>query len=177
LLNLVDERTSAVELSWLCRMIRDSLAMAGGNEQALAAIHSRETLQAQHDRLVERFNRVNSRNSEEKRQDLAKKLSEEHGDYPNPPLAPIDGIEPLDSWLDLLEEGATMRHCVGSYDVPVALGEVFIYRMIHPERLTISLEYQNKTWVVGEVRGVCNSSPSEGTLDWIRRWVNTDRKS
>ncbi|AMQ90517.1 hypothetical protein ASQ50_18530 [Marinobacter sp. LQ44] len=33
LLNLVDEHTSAVELSWLCRMIRDSLAMAGGNEQ------------------------------------------------------------------------------------------------------------------------------------------------
>ena len=68
-----------------------------------------------------------------------------------------------------------MRHCVGSYDVPVALGEVFIYRMVQPERLTISLEYQNKTWVVGEVRGVCNSSPSEGALDWIRRWVNVDR--
>lgn len=177
LLNLVDEHTTAVELSWLYRMIRDSLAMAGGNEQALAAIHSRETLQAQHDRLVERFNRANSRNSEEKRQDLAKELSEEHGDYPKPPLGPIDGLEPLCSWLELLEEGATMRHCVGSYDVPVALGEVFIYRMVHPERLTISLECHNKTWVLGEVRGVCNSSPSEGALDWIRRWVNTDRRS
>ncbi|GGC70874.1 PcfJ domain-containing protein [Marinobacter halophilus] len=177
LLNLVDEHTSAVEMSWLCRMIRDTLAMAGRNEQVLAGIHSREALQAQHDRLVERFNRANSRNSEEKRQDLAKELSEEHGDYPKPPLVPIDGLEPLCSWLELLEEGATMRHCVGSYDVPVALGEVFIYRMIHPERLTISLECHNKTWVLGEVRGVCNSSPSEGALDWIRRWVNTDRRS
>lgn len=177
LLNLVDEHTSAVDMSWLCRMIRDTLAMAGRNEQVLAGIHSREALQAQHDRLVERFNRANSRNSEEKRQDLAKELSEEHGDYPKPPLAPIEGIEPLRSWLELLEEGASMRHCVGSYDVPVALGEVFIYRMVHPERLTISLECHNKTWVLGEVRGVCNSSPSEGALDWIRRWVNTDRRS
>ncbi len=35
----------------------------------ISAYHSRETLQDQHDRLVERFNRANSRNSEEKRQD------------------------------------------------------------------------------------------------------------
>jgi hypothetical protein len=68
LLNLVDEHTSAVDMSWLCRLIRDTLAMAGRNEQVLAGIHSREALQAQHDRLVERFNRANSRNSEEKRQ-------------------------------------------------------------------------------------------------------------
>ncbi|MGO2135487.1 MAG: PcfJ domain-containing protein [Marinobacter sp.] len=59
------------------------------------------------------------------------------------------------------------HHCVGSYDVPVALGEVLIYRMVHPERLTISLEYQNRAWVVGEVLGACNSSPLEGSLDWI----------
>ena len=175
LLNLVDEHTSAMDISWLCRMIRDTLAVAGRNQQVLACISSREDLQVQHDRLVEQFNRANSRNSEENRQDLAKELSEEHGDYPKPPLASINGIEPLCSWLELLEEGAAMRHCVGSYDGPVALGEVFIYRMVQPERLTISLEYQNNSWVVGEVRGVCNSNPSEGTLEWIRRWVNTGR--
>ncbi|MCS5575123.1 MAG: PcfJ domain-containing protein, partial [Pseudomonadales bacterium] len=111
LLNLVDEHTSAMNISWLCRMIRDTLAVAGRNQQVLAGISSREDLQVQHDRLVEQFNRANSRNSEEKRQDLAKELSEEHGDYPKPPLASIEGIEPLCSWLELLEEGAAMRHC------------------------------------------------------------------
>ena len=68
-----------------------------------------------------------------------------------------------------------MRHCVGSYDIPVSLGEVFIYRMMRPERLTISVEYKNEAWVVGEVRGVCNANPSEGSLDLIRRWVIDDR--
>lgn len=33
-----------------------------------------------------------------------------------------------------------MHHCVDSYDSPVALGDVFIYRMVEPERLTVSLE-------------------------------------
>lgn len=87
------------------------------------------------------------------------------------PLVAIEGIAPLASWLELLEEGSSMLHCVGSYDMFVALGEVFIYRMTHPERLTISLEYRNNRWVIGEVRGRRNSNPSPGALDIVRRWV------
>jgi hypothetical protein len=63
------------------------------------------------------------------------------------------------------------EYAVGSYDIPVAQGEVFVYRMRDPERLTISLEHQNDQWVVGEVRGYCNASPSPGALEIVRRWV------
>lgn len=172
MLCLVNEHTQAADLSWTCRMIRDTLNLAGGNEQVLAQVNSREALQDQHDRFIDRFNRQNHRNSEEKRIELAQELEDEHGDYPQPPITPLEGIEPLASWLELLEEGATMRHCVGSYDMAVAWGEVFIYRMVWPERLTISLEYRNNTWVVGEVRASCNANPSPAALERVRRWVN-----
>ena len=172
MLCLVNEHTQAADLTWTCRMIRDTLNLAGGNEQVFAQVNSREALQDQHDRFIDRFNRQNHRNSEEKRLELAQELEEEHGEYPQPPIAPVEGIEPLSSWLELLEEGATMRHCVGSYDMAVAWGEVFIYRMISPERLTISLEYRNNAWVVGEVRASCNANPSTEALERVRRWVN-----
>jgi hypothetical protein len=96
---------------------------------------------------------------------------QEHGDCPAPPLEAIEGIEPLASWLELLEEGASMRHCVGSYDFSVAQGEAFIHRMTQPERLTISVEHRNNRWVIGEVRDSRNANPSPGALESARRWV------
>jgi hypothetical protein len=156
-------------------MIRDTLNMAAGNERVLAGVSSRQALQELHDRLVERFNRSNGRNSAAERVAVAAKLAKEHGNYPAPPIPAIEGIEPLMSWLALLEEGASMHHCVGTYHVSVANNEAFIYRMTHPERLTISLEYRNNRWVVGEVRRYCNANPSPGALDVVRRWVERFR--
>lgn len=168
MLYLVDKHSSALDLSWLCRMIRDTLNMAAGNRQMLERVSSRQALQELHDLLVGRFN---SMGSDAKRAAHAEALAQEHGNFPAPPIPIIDGIEPLASWLELLEEGSSMRHCVGSYDMFVALGEVFIYRMMQPERLTISLEYRNNRWIVGEVRGNRNANPSPGALDIVRRWV------
>ena len=170
MLCLVSEHSSALDISWLCRMIRDTLNMAAGNLQMLERVSSRQALQELHDRLVGRFNSIGS---EAKRAAHAAALAQEHGDYPAPPLAAIEGIEPLISWLELLEEGSSMLHCVGSYDVFIALGEAFIYRMTHPERLTISLEYRNNRWIIGEVRGSRNANPSPGALDIVRRWVES----
>jgi PcfJ-like protein len=171
ILHLVDKHSSALDIAWVARMTRDTLNMAGRNERVLEGIASREAIQTLHDRLVQQFNREHGKDPEATRAALAAQLQLEHGDYPAPPLAAIDGIEPLNSWLALLEEGATMHHCVGSYDIPVALREVFIYRMLEPERLTISLEHHNDRWVVGEVRGYCNANPSVGALESVRRWV------
>lgn len=168
MLYLIDSQSSALDITWLSRMIRDTLTMAEGNVQRLRHVNSRATLQELHDRLVTRFNNLGAA---EKRETLAEELEEEHGQYPAAPLPAIEGIEALMSWQDLLEEGATMHHCVGSYDFFVAEGAIFIYRMVHPERLTIALEHQNDRWNLGEVRGSRNSNPAAKTLNYIRRWV------
>lgn len=62
LLYLVNEHTQPADLTWTCRMIRDTLNLAGGNEQVFAQVNSRETLQDQHDRFIGLFNRQNHRN-------------------------------------------------------------------------------------------------------------------
>ncbi|MBK1885613.1 PcfJ domain-containing protein [Marinobacter sp. DY40_1A1] len=170
MLYLVDSQSSALDITWLCRMIRDTLTMAEGNVQRLRHVRSRDALQDLHDRLVGWFNNLGS---EGKRKAQAAALEQRHGEYPAAPIPAIEGIEPLTSWLELLEEGVAMRHCVGSYDQRVADREVFIYRMIHPERLTISLAYQNNRWIVSEVRGSRNANPPTRAMDYIRRWVET----
>ena len=43
--------------------------------------------------------------------------------------------------------------------------------MTSPERLTISLESRNHTWVIGEVLGRFNSAPSNLAMDIVRHWV------
>ena len=171
MLYLVDEHSSGLDITWACRMIRDTFNMSDGDERALTRVNSRAGLQALHDRLIERFNRGTGESNAAERVILAIEFTQKYGDYPAPPVPPITGIEPLTSWLELWKEGATMHHCVGSYDIPVADREVFIYRMKDPERLTISLESRNDQWVVGEVRGYCNANPSPAALDIVRRWV------
>ncbi len=58
MLYLVDKHSSALDITWLCRMIRDTLNMAAGNERLLTGVSSRQALQDAHDRLVERFNQM-----------------------------------------------------------------------------------------------------------------------
>lgn len=171
MLNLVNADTTTMDIAWLCRMIRDTLIMANNNDRALRAIDSHQTLQQVHDRLVARINLAGAPNAKVKRERDAMYLQQEHGKYPVPPLPATDSIEPLTSWLELLEEGATMHHCVSRYDFEVALKEVFIYRMVDPERLTVAVERKNHRWVLREVRGHCNSNPSTGALEVIQRWV------
>jgi len=167
MLSLVDSHSSALDIGWICRMTRDTLAMTNGNAQPLSRVNSQPALQQLHDRLVREFNSG-------VREDQAKILLQKHGKYPSPPVPTLDGIEPITSWLELLEEGAIMRHCVGSYDRQVAEGEVFIYRMVYPERLTVSLIYRNNRWMVGEARRRRNGNPSPKVMEFIRRWVERD---
>ena len=175
LLHLADEDTSATDLHWLRRLVRDTTAMTQGNERALSAIDSTSSLQAKHGRLIGQCNRSFKRIPAAKRQALAQVLAKQFGQYPLPPLAAIEGIAALRSWLDLLEEGANMHHCVGSHASAVAQGEVFIYRMLHPERLTIAVRYQHNTWVLDEVRGAGNATPTSNALHLVNRWVAASR--
>ncbi|MFO7530367.1 MAG: PcfJ domain-containing protein [Marinobacter sp.] len=152
-------------------MIRDVERLSGGNPEIVRQVSSRRDLQRLHDRLVKRFNEQNGEDSEAVRQAKAQALEEEHGPYPAPPVPESNRIQALKSWRNLLDEGRTMHHCVGAYDVMVAEREVFIYRMHEPERLTIALENKGDNWILGEVRGYCNANPASHSLELIHRWL------
>ena len=114
MLYLIDEHSSGLDITWACRMIRDTFNMTDGDERVLAGVNSRPALQTLHDRLIERFNRGSGESAAAERAIFAFELAQEHGDYPAPPIMPIAGIEPLTLWMELLEKGAAMHHCVGA---------------------------------------------------------------
>lgn len=172
---LVDEQSHSQDISWVCRLITDVQRLSQGNFRRLERVRTKEQLQRLHDELVTLFNKHQGENSEAYKQAQADKLREQHGTYPQPPIPENVRIKALTSWRSLLDEGRTMHHCVGVYDFMVADGEVFIYQMHEPERLTISLECTETGWVIGEVRGYCNANPSHHALELIHRWINSDQ--
>lgn len=174
---LIDEQSHSQDISWVCRVITDVQRLSQGNFRRLERVRIKEQLQKLHDELVTRFNKHQGENSEAYKQAQAEKLLEQHGAFPQPPIPETARVQALKSWRALLDEGRTMHHCVGVYDSMVAEGEVFIYQMLEPERLTISLESTDTEWVVGEVRGYCNANPSHHALELIHRWINSGQSA
>ena len=73
--------------------------------------------------------------------------------FPPPPLGEIPTIQPILDEAGLIEEGKQQSNCVGFYGDRVRSGSVLIYRVLAPERATLSLVMgQGGQWVI--VRGV-----------------------
>lgn len=162
LLGMIDPQATRTGHGTLTRLLRDTRNL-GATQRQLEQTQSLGQLHALHDKLVQRFNR----------QSLEKKniaLQVAFGAYPSAPLPGTDSIQALTSWRDLLEEGARMHHCVGSYANSVHQGKSFVYRVTAPERLTLALSKHQHGWEISEVRGFANSQPGEESLQHIRQW-------
>ncbi|HAA45754.1 MAG: hypothetical protein XD36_0962 [Halomonas sp. 54_146] len=154
--------------AWLKEMLNDTQRLAAEDLEALYRVTTMAGLQALHDRRVARFNTRMGAG------DLARDaalLEKRHGPYPSPPLPNRGAITAITSWKGLLLEGKRMHHCVGSYDRPVALGHVAIYRLHLPESVTIAIAPQGKRWVLSQARGARNTTPSLEAQQAIQRWL------
>jgi len=96
-------------------------------------------------------------------------------DLPPAPVAGTEAIVPLETPADILDEGRSMNHCVFSYVTDVARGSTYIYRVLAPERATLSLVKHGATWEVGQVSGQRNRQVAASTwaavVDWLREWA------
>ena len=91
-------------------------------------------------------------------------------ELPPPPLPAAPGIEPLRCAADIVEEGRTMQHCVGSYVERVARGTDYIYRVTAPERATLSVRRTPRGWGLGEISAFANAPVGFATLQAVRQW-------
>ena len=111
-----------------------------------------------HDGLVEDLNR----------------LSPEHGEvtFPPPPVAGTATIVPICSGRELVEEGRLQSNCVASYWDRIAIRHhVYIYRVLAPERCTLSLTRVGMRWVPSELQRACNLPVSEATRRAVAAWL------
>jgi hypothetical protein len=93
--------------------------------------------------------------------------------FPRPPLpGAANCIIPLRTPADLLEEGDAQDNCVATYAKRVEDGDVFIYRVLFPERATLSVvRGENGTWERGELKTARNASVSPATERAVEEWL------
>lgn len=150
-------RMASMRAAYLLRDAAHMYAARHGG-RALPAQRSLAGLQRVHDELVERQNR------EGERAMLQLEL----------PPAPVSGTEsiiPLTTPAEILEEGRAMHHCVFRYVPEVARGVTYIYRVLEPERATVSLVRRGQTWSVGQLSGIANARVAGATAAAVHGWV------
>lgn len=96
------------------------------------------------------------------------------GALPPPPFPGVDGmIEPLVTCQELAIEGREQHHCVACYADAVCSGEVYIYRILRPERATLAIMNRRTAWHLGEIRGYRNADVKPETYQAAMDWLNS----
>ncbi len=94
------------------------------------------------------------------------------GNFLEPPVPGSADIVPLTDAGQLLEEGRAQRNCVGGYTSRVVGGKVFVYRVLKPERATLSLRLgADGGWEIEQLLRACNQPVSPATAQSVRLWL------
>lgn len=112
----------------------------------------------------------NRRADEERRREHARKLL--HEKFPRPPIAGTEHIQPIETPAGLIEEGNLMHHCVGSYIGSVSAGHMHVYRILAPERATLSISRTpGGHWQVDQLYAAYNRKVGKPTADAVAAWL------
>lgn len=92
---------------------------------------------------------------------------------PGPPPHPTPAIVPLRTVADLQAESDEMGHCIASYGRQLARGSPLFYRLLEPERATLSIRWQSgrDRWALDQLRGPRNASVTPETEQAVRDWL------
>jgi hypothetical protein len=98
----------------------------------------------------------------------------------SPPLPGIPGkIEPITSAAGLVDEGEEQGNCVASYAAKVRNGHTFIYRVLSPNRATLSLSLRTSTglWEIDELEGRFNTDATPEVEEFVEAWLERHQHS
>lgn len=150
-------------------MITSTLRMQGElhTGDRIERFQSLERLKTVHDEVAELYRR------------RVRQLIEASGVGPGcftpPPIPGIAGqIEPITSPSELVDEGEYQGNCVASYAGRVRDGSTYIYRVLHPERATLSIVRRShfSDWEIGELECRFNTDVSEETEAFVQAWLD-----
>jgi hypothetical protein len=95
-------------------------------------------------------------------------------EFPKPPVPGSDAIIALDKPGSLLAEALSQRNCVMSYVRQISGGSFYFYRVLHPERATLSIvPAENGKWQIDQLLGCRNKPVSEATHHAVAEWLST----
>ena len=97
----------------------------------------------------------------------------EAGLLPEPPLPGTEQIIPLTDAEQLYVEGCSQHNCVGSYVELVRKGQCYIYKVLVPERATLSIaKAPDGCWAIQQLRLSFNRFPSAATWKLVQDWLD-----
>ncbi|MCE5278852.1 MAG: hypothetical protein ABFD92_03815 [Planctomycetaceae bacterium] len=95
--------------------------------------------------------------------------------FPPPPIQGMAFILPLMTPKDLIEEGQRQRNCVAQYIADVAMGRRYIYRVLAPERATVSVFPIEGAWAIENVEAANSQPVEEITRQFVAEWISDSR--
>ena len=126
----------------------------------LQPIRNQETLRKRHQEVSAAFGQLLEREREE-------------NNLPLPPLPGTPEIVPLIYAEELIQEGCDQHNCVGSYTKWVHDGNGYIYRVLAPERATLSIiQGADGCWCIDQLKLACNKPAKPETYQVVRAWLN-----
>ena len=94
--------------------------------------------------------------------------------FPAPPLEGTDSIQPITNTADLFEESRVMKNCALSYlDLIAVHRQVYLYRVMRPERCTLALTRHQGTWILSGLKISCNRPASGASLRAVKQWLGS----
>lgn len=94
-------------------------------------------------------------------------------EFPPPPLEGSENIVPITTVYGLVEEGLLQQNCVATFSERIALAQdMYVYRVLWPERCTLSIVRRGETWAIGEIARSQNRAPSWETRMKVREWYS-----
>lgn len=93
--------------------------------------------------------------------------------FPRPPLRGTADIIPIETLEDLTTEGRTQNNCVATYAQRVLQRYTYIYRVLKPERATLSIvRGPHGDWEIDELERRGNSGASDATWAFVQSWLD-----
>lgn len=146
-------------------LLRDCEELARDEGCALRRLRSMREVKRCHDRLVAKQIRREWNDPESDACEF-RQLS-----FPPPPFPGTEMIQPIDSPAMLIEESSALHHCAAMYATRIAQGRAYFYRILAPERATLSIAPDQRGWHVDQLAGVCNQPISSATSNAVRSWL------
>lgn len=92
---------------------------------------------------------------------------------PPPPVSGTASIVPVRDVVELVREGRDQHHCVATYTLAVVRGEMYIYRVLAPERATLSIRRCGTCWEIDQLEKACNQPVSPETWGVTNEWLRS----
>jgi hypothetical protein len=97
--------------------------------------------------------------------------------FPSPPLPGNSDIVPITTFRALEEEAETQRNCVLGYAGSIRNREVYLYRVLRPERATVEVTCEDGEWELGQLKLARNKQPGRKTVLLVSRWFKSALKN